>query len=181
MTRASARSARASRDSAASGSAENLEFTAAIATLPRITLAESALHAPFTSFGGTDAYPILVEQAAVLLQHLAKNHPAARRRQARGIPAHGALRRRQRPSVETAACRCRRRNGRARRRRRSQPRRRRHVDPRTHTTKRGRDVRHPLKRLRKYANSEHLRRARSLRNPLVFQGFRRDRRPGRND
>jgi death on curing protein len=38
-------------------------------------LAESALHAPFASFGGTDAYPTLVEQAAVLLQHLAKNHP----------------------------------------------------------------------------------------------------------
>jgi death-on-curing protein len=48
---------------------------AAIATLPRITLAESALHAPFASFGGTDAYPTPVEQAAVLLQHLAKNQP----------------------------------------------------------------------------------------------------------
>ena len=48
---------------------------AATATLPRITLAESALHAPFASFGGTDAYPTPVEQAAVLLQHLAKNHP----------------------------------------------------------------------------------------------------------
>jgi death-on-curing protein len=30
---------------------------------------------PFASFGGTDACPTLVEQAAVLLQHLAKNHP----------------------------------------------------------------------------------------------------------
>jgi death on curing protein len=48
---------------------------AAVATLPRIMLAESALHAPFASFGGTNAYPALVEQAAVLLQHLAKNHP----------------------------------------------------------------------------------------------------------
>jgi death on curing protein len=48
---------------------------AAIAALPRIALAESALHAPFASFGGIDAYPTLVEQAAVLLQHLAKNHP----------------------------------------------------------------------------------------------------------
>lgn len=48
---------------------------AAVAALPRITLAESALDAPFASFGGTEAYPTLVEQAAVLLQHLAKNHP----------------------------------------------------------------------------------------------------------
>lgn len=48
---------------------------AAVATLPRIALAESALHAPFASFGGTEPYPTLVEQAAVLLQHLAKNHP----------------------------------------------------------------------------------------------------------
>src|SRR5437763_4971498 len=48
---------------------------AAVAALPRLALAESALHAPFASFGGTDAYPTLVEQAAVLLQHLAKNHP----------------------------------------------------------------------------------------------------------
>jgi death-on-curing protein len=48
---------------------------AAISTLPRITLVESALHAPFASFGGTEAYPTLVEQTAVLLQHLAKNHP----------------------------------------------------------------------------------------------------------
>jgi death on curing protein len=48
---------------------------AAIVGLPRITLAESVLHAPFASFGGVEAYPTLVEQAAVLLQHLAKNHP----------------------------------------------------------------------------------------------------------
>lgn len=48
---------------------------AAIAGLPRLALAESALHAPFVSFGGEDAYPTLIEQAAVLLEHLAKNHP----------------------------------------------------------------------------------------------------------
>jgi death-on-curing protein len=47
----------------------------AVAALPRLTLAESALHAPFASFGGVEAYPTLPEQAAVLLQHLAKNHP----------------------------------------------------------------------------------------------------------
>ena len=48
---------------------------AAIAGLPRLALAESALHAPFASFGGIEAYPTLVEQAAVLLEHLVKNHP----------------------------------------------------------------------------------------------------------
>ena len=48
---------------------------AAIAELPRLALAESALHAPFASFGGFEAYPALVEQAAVLLQHLVRNHP----------------------------------------------------------------------------------------------------------
>jgi death-on-curing protein len=46
-----------------------------VLALPRIGLAESALHAPFASFGGENAYPTLVEQAAVLLQHLGKNHP----------------------------------------------------------------------------------------------------------
>ena len=34
---------------------------AAVAALRRLALAESALHAPFASFGGTDAYPTLVE------------------------------------------------------------------------------------------------------------------------
>ena len=43
--------------------------------MPRLALAESALHAPFASFGGVEAYPTLVEQAAVLLEHLVKNHP----------------------------------------------------------------------------------------------------------
>jgi death on curing protein len=47
----------------------------AIAKLPRITLAESALHAPFASFGGAEAHPTLVAQAAVLLEHLTRNHP----------------------------------------------------------------------------------------------------------
>lgn len=48
---------------------------AAIAKLPRLALAESALHAPFASFGGEETYPTLIEQAAVLLEYLAKNHP----------------------------------------------------------------------------------------------------------
>jgi death-on-curing protein len=43
--------------------------------LPRIGLAESAVHAPFASFGGEAAYPDLLEQAAVLVTHLAQNHP----------------------------------------------------------------------------------------------------------
>jgi death on curing protein len=47
----------------------------AIRRLPGMALAESALHAPFASFGGVDAYPTLIGQAAVLLEHLARNHP----------------------------------------------------------------------------------------------------------
>jgi death-on-curing protein len=33
------------------------------------------VHAPFASFGGVAAYPTLLERAAVLLEHLANNHP----------------------------------------------------------------------------------------------------------
>jgi death-on-curing protein len=47
----------------------------AVRRLPGMALAESALHAPFASFGGVEAYPTLNEQAAVLLEHLARNHP----------------------------------------------------------------------------------------------------------
>lgn len=43
--------------------------------LPRIALAESAILAPFASFAGTSAYTALVDQAAVLIAHLAQNHP----------------------------------------------------------------------------------------------------------
>ena len=43
--------------------------------LPRLSLAESALAAPFASFAGVDAYPELVDQAAVLITHLVENHP----------------------------------------------------------------------------------------------------------
>jgi death-on-curing protein len=42
---------------------------------PRLHLADSALSAPFASFGGDDAYPSLLDQAAVLLVHLVQNHP----------------------------------------------------------------------------------------------------------
>jgi death on curing protein len=47
----------------------------AIRRLPRIASAESAIHAPFASFGGEEAYPELLDQAAVLITHLAQNHP----------------------------------------------------------------------------------------------------------
>lgn len=47
----------------------------AIRRLPRLPLAASAIAAPFASFGGTGAYPSLIEQAAVLIMHLAQNHP----------------------------------------------------------------------------------------------------------
>ncbi|HEX6782661.1 MAG TPA: type II toxin-antitoxin system death-on-curing family toxin [Solirubrobacterales bacterium] len=46
-----------------------------IAHLPRIALADSALAAPQAGFGDQDAYPTLVEKAAVLVEHLARNHP----------------------------------------------------------------------------------------------------------
>ena len=46
-----------------------------IERLPGLALAESALEAPFAGFGGEDAYPRLLDQAAVLIAHLARNHP----------------------------------------------------------------------------------------------------------
>jgi death-on-curing protein len=46
-----------------------------VARLPRIGLADSALASPGSGFGGQDAYPDLLEKAAVLVEHLARNHP----------------------------------------------------------------------------------------------------------
>lgn len=46
-----------------------------IERLPGLTLAESALAAPFASFGGEEPYPTLELKAAVLLEHLVRNHP----------------------------------------------------------------------------------------------------------
>jgi death on curing protein len=46
-----------------------------VARLPRIALADSALATPKAGFGDQDAYPSLVEKAAVLVEHLARNHP----------------------------------------------------------------------------------------------------------
>ena len=46
-----------------------------VARLPRVALADSALATPQAGFGNQDAYPSLVEKAAVLIEHLARNHP----------------------------------------------------------------------------------------------------------
>jgi death-on-curing protein len=43
--------------------------------LPGLTLAESALAAPFAGFAGEEAYPTLEQKAAVLLERLVRNHP----------------------------------------------------------------------------------------------------------
>jgi death on curing protein len=48
---------------------------ATIVRLPNLTLAESALHAPFAGFGEHEFYPEFVDKAAVLLERLARNHP----------------------------------------------------------------------------------------------------------
>jgi len=42
---------------------------------PRIALADSALAVPRSGFGDQDAYPDLIEKAAVLVEHQARNHP----------------------------------------------------------------------------------------------------------
>lgn len=41
----------------------------------RLSLADSALHAPAAGFGDVDLYPEFVDKAAVLLVRLAMNHP----------------------------------------------------------------------------------------------------------
>ncbi|HET9163839.1 MAG TPA: Fic family protein [Solirubrobacterales bacterium] len=46
-----------------------------IARLPRIALADSALATPRAGFGDQDAYPTLIDKAAVLVEHLVRNHP----------------------------------------------------------------------------------------------------------
>jgi death-on-curing protein len=46
-----------------------------ISNLPGLALAESALEAPFAGFGREDAYPDLLERAAVLIERLIRNHP----------------------------------------------------------------------------------------------------------
>jgi death-on-curing protein len=46
-----------------------------IERLPRIGLADSALASPQAGFGDHEAYPTLVDKGAVLIEHLARNHP----------------------------------------------------------------------------------------------------------
>jgi len=41
----------------------------------RLELADSALHAPGAGFGETEFYPDFIDEAAVLVVRLAKNHP----------------------------------------------------------------------------------------------------------
>lgn len=48
---------------------------ATIAQLPNLSLAESALHAPFAGCGEHEFYPKFVDKAAVQLERLARNHP----------------------------------------------------------------------------------------------------------
>ena len=43
--------------------------------LPRLDLAESALHAPQAEFGGVEFYPDFVVKAAILCSRLLRNHP----------------------------------------------------------------------------------------------------------
>jgi death on curing protein len=86
-----------------------------IARLPNVGLAESAIAAPNAGFGETDAYPTLLEKAAVLLEHLARNHPLpdGNKRTAffltglflehNGLPLHGALPEIDVPMVERIA------------------------------------------------------------------------------
>lgn len=41
----------------------------------RVGLADSALNAPFATYGGHDAYPDFADKAAVLCSRLIRNHP----------------------------------------------------------------------------------------------------------
>ncbi len=47
----------------------------AIARVTKIPLAESALAAPFASFGGHDFYEHPIQQAAILASRIIRNHP----------------------------------------------------------------------------------------------------------
>ena len=46
-----------------------------ITKVAKLDLADSALHAPAAGFGEVEFYPDFIEKAAVLVTHLAKNHP----------------------------------------------------------------------------------------------------------
>jgi len=46
-----------------------------VAGLPNIGLADSALAVPRAAFGDHEAFPTLIEKAAVLVERLTRNHP----------------------------------------------------------------------------------------------------------
>lgn len=46
-----------------------------VTNVTKVSLADSALHAPAAGFGDTDFYPDFVEKAGVLVVRLARNHP----------------------------------------------------------------------------------------------------------
>jgi death-on-curing protein len=46
-----------------------------LTTVTRLSLADSALHAPSAGFGDVELYPDFVDKAAVLLVRLTNNHP----------------------------------------------------------------------------------------------------------
>jgi death on curing protein len=46
-----------------------------VAGFPNIGLADSALAAPRAGFGEYEAFPTLLEKAAILIERLARNHP----------------------------------------------------------------------------------------------------------
>jgi death on curing protein len=46
-----------------------------VAKLPNIGLADSALAVPRAAFGDHEAFPTLIEKAAILVERLARNHP----------------------------------------------------------------------------------------------------------
>ena len=48
---------------------------ATLLSVTRVSLADSALHAPAAGFGDVDIYPEFVDKAAVLLVRLTNNHP----------------------------------------------------------------------------------------------------------
>jgi death-on-curing protein len=51
----------------------------AIARVTKIPLAESALAAPFASFGGHDFYEHPIQRAAILASRIFRNHPRVAR------------------------------------------------------------------------------------------------------
>ncbi len=70
------------------------------------------MHTPFAGFGDEDAYPELLDRAAVLITHLVQNHPLPDGNK-RAALLLTALYLEQRPDVGDTGRRSRRRHGRA--------------------------------------------------------------------